>query len=202
MAARRMAAEERRQQIAEIAAELFAKRGFNGVTTREIARRARVNEALLFRHFPTKEALYTEIIDRKLRMRPEEIDLFAAADGDDEEVFRRAAELMIREVKADDTLLRLMLYSALEDHRLASVFLKGWTTRLFDHLAAYIDRRVAAGSFRAVNPAIAVRAFVGMVFHFILNEELFQLPRRFKVPRREAIEAFVEIFLGGMRRRT
>ena len=160
-----------------------------------------LSEALLFRHFPTKEALYTEIIDHKLRTWPEEIELAGAATGDDVAVLRSVAELMIREAEADDTLLRLMLYSALEDHRLASVMLKGRTTRLFDYLASYIDKRVRDGAFRPVKPAIAVRAFVGMIFHFILTQELFQVPARFKVRKREAIEVFIEIFLGGIRRK-
>ena len=54
----RHSAADRRQQILQAAMGLFARRGFNGTTTREIARRARVNEAIIFRHFPSKEDLY------------------------------------------------------------------------------------------------------------------------------------------------
>jgi TetR/AcrR family transcriptional regulator len=201
MVFKRLTAPERRQQIANIAATLFARRGFDGVTTREIARRARVSEAILFRHFPTKEALYTEIIDQKIRMRPEDVDLAAAEAEEDAEVFRGVARMMIEEVEQDDTFLRLMLYSALEDHRLASVFLKSRTSLLFDHLSAYIARRMRDGAFKAMKPQIAVRAFVGMVFHFIMLQVLFRVPKRFAVSKREAIDRFVEIFLDGMRRK-
>ena len=62
MAARRLSSEERRQQIADAAASLFARKGFAGVTTRQIARRARVNEAILFRHFPTKDAILQAVM--------------------------------------------------------------------------------------------------------------------------------------------
>ncbi|MGE5145195.1 MAG: helix-turn-helix domain-containing protein [Candidatus Eiseniibacteriota bacterium] len=41
---------------------LFARKGFVGTTTREIAAAAGVSEALVFRHFPTKAALYAEIV--------------------------------------------------------------------------------------------------------------------------------------------
>jgi len=63
--ATRMAAVDRRQQIVSVASELFSKNGFNGTTTKEIADRAGVSEAIIFRHFPTKQALYSAIIDFK-----------------------------------------------------------------------------------------------------------------------------------------
>jgi AcrR family transcriptional regulator len=49
----RIPAEERRQQILELATELFARQGYQGTTTRQIAQQVHVNEAIIFRHFPT-----------------------------------------------------------------------------------------------------------------------------------------------------
>jgi len=60
----RLPAEERRVAIVEAAKPLFARHGFAGTTTRQIARAAGVSEALLFQHFPSKAALYREILDR------------------------------------------------------------------------------------------------------------------------------------------
>ena len=48
----RLPAPDRRRQILAVAMELFARRGFRGTTTRQIAERAGVNEAIVFRHFP------------------------------------------------------------------------------------------------------------------------------------------------------
>ncbi len=62
MARAKLDGEERRRSIVESAVPLFAHRGFAGTTTREIARRAGVSEALLFQHFPSKAALYREIL--------------------------------------------------------------------------------------------------------------------------------------------
>jgi TetR/AcrR family transcriptional regulator len=64
--ARRLSAEDRRRQIVHAAIELFARKGFDGTTTREIAQAAGVSEALIFRHFPTKHDLYRAIIDHKM----------------------------------------------------------------------------------------------------------------------------------------
>lgn len=60
----RLDSEERRKAIVEAAMPLFARKGFAGTTTKEIARAAEVSEALVFQHFPSKAALYQEIIGR------------------------------------------------------------------------------------------------------------------------------------------
>lgn len=62
MARKRLASEERRQAIVDAARPLFARKGFDAATTREIARAAGVSEALVFQHFPSKAALYHEIL--------------------------------------------------------------------------------------------------------------------------------------------
>ena len=60
-----MAGEKRRLQILSVAVRLFSQRGFRGTTTKEIAHAAGVSEAIIFRHFATKDDLYTAIIDLK-----------------------------------------------------------------------------------------------------------------------------------------
>ncbi len=56
----RLSGQERRQQIIEKAAEVFAVRGAQGTRTRDIAVAANINEALIYRHFASKEELYRE----------------------------------------------------------------------------------------------------------------------------------------------
>src|SRR5579884_855576 len=62
MAMIRLDSDERRRAIVRAAVPLFARKGFAGTTTRELAEAAGISEALLFRHFPSKELLYREIL--------------------------------------------------------------------------------------------------------------------------------------------
>lgn len=59
----RLSADERRQAILDAAFPLFAERGFDAVTTKQIAKAARVSEALLYRHFPSKAALHGALLE-------------------------------------------------------------------------------------------------------------------------------------------
>lgn len=58
----RLDAASRRQAIVDAALPLFARKGFARTTSKEIAEAARVSEALVFKHFPSKAALYEEIM--------------------------------------------------------------------------------------------------------------------------------------------
>src|SRR5262245_58634944 len=59
----RLPSEQRRAAIIRAVRQVFAERGFHGTTTRELAKAAGVSEALLFKHFPHKEALFTAMQD-------------------------------------------------------------------------------------------------------------------------------------------
>ena len=54
----KLSSEERRAAIVHAVRRVFAEKGFDGTTTRALAEAAGVSEALLYRHFPNKEALY------------------------------------------------------------------------------------------------------------------------------------------------
>lgn len=61
---RRLPAAERRAQLLETAATLFAERGYAGATTAELARAAGVTEPIIYRHFSSKRDLFIALIDR------------------------------------------------------------------------------------------------------------------------------------------
>lgn len=58
----RLRAEERRRQLLETAAEVFAQRGFHGTTTRALADAAGITEPILYQHFDNKLDLFTTLI--------------------------------------------------------------------------------------------------------------------------------------------
>ena len=127
----RIPAEERRQQILDLATELFARQGYQGTTTRQIAQQVRVNEAIIFRHFPTKEELYWAVIENQIRIRAGRARLEArlAAGGSDRDVLTAIAEELL---SRDATLSRLLLYTALENHELTHRFFR-------THVAAVVQ---------------------------------------------------------------
>lgn len=67
----RLTSDLRREQILEAAKRCFALYGYAGTTTKSVARAASISEGLLFKHFPTKAALYAEILAEECEADPE-----------------------------------------------------------------------------------------------------------------------------------
>ena len=196
----RVTAPERRQLIIQAALTLFSQKGFRGTTTREIAREAGVSEATIFKHFATKETLYSAIIDAKARA--EEVLAAAsqaAAARDDAGVLTAVATTILSRVEKDPTFMRLLLYSALEGHALSEMFFSTQVRRTHLFLADYIASRIQEGAFRAVDPLLAARGFIGTVIHYLLIHEIFGVPRPAHASSGEVIALYVEIFLKGLR---
>ena len=160
---RSASARDRQASLIVAAASLFAAKGFNGTTTKEIAKAAGVSEALVFKYFPTKRTLYGAILAEKVTVNEllEAVEV-AAKKHDDHRVFTMIASYRIRP-GVDSTLLRLLLFSALEGHELSEMFFGKHHKVFYDHLAAYIRTRIEDGAFRPVDPLLAARAYIGMV---------------------------------------
>jgi len=200
----RMAAEDRRQQIIEVAVRLFSQKGFRGTTTKEIAMAAGVNEAIIFRHFATKSDLYAAIIDQKANsggMQTLQLSLAEAMErNDDRQVFETMAFHVLEFHERDDTAMRLLLYSALEGHELAEMITRNYISKTHQQLAEYVRKRIAAGAFRRVEPIMAVRCFMGMVIGQVMNKKFFQRAGGviLDITNRQAAERFTDLFLASM----
>ena len=199
---RKLPAADRRRQIIEVAMALFSAKGFDGTTTREIARAAGVSEAIIFRHFATKEDLYAAIIDFIIQGHCEEFyaELNQAMEArDDAAVFETLAFRILETHKEQPALLRLLLYSSLEGHKLSQLFMVSQVRPIYELLSGYIRQRAREGAFRKADALILVRGFLGMVSHHSLITLIYGDSFLRKSNRKMAQE-FSRIFLQGVRK--
>jgi TetR/AcrR family transcriptional regulator len=196
----RLRTPERRAQIVETAMRCFAERGFEGTTTRMLARAAGVSEGLIFRHFPTKRSLYRAIIERRIAEGPAGMMPAEAADrNDDRAVLTSIASTLVARVSQDPSFMRLMFYSALEGAPLSRMFYQARVRRVRSFLASYLERRMKAGALRVADPVAAAGAFMGMVANYIQQKHLFRVPvSRLGVD--DLVRTWVDLFLEGLKR--
>lgn len=203
-----MKGDERREQILQTAVDLFSQKGFKGTTTKEIAAKAGVSEAMVFRHFATKDELYSAILHNKgcqdgVHKFPwEENDVLRKAmeDKDDLAVFYNIAFDALNKHQNEAGFMRLLFYSALEEHELAERFFGEFITRIYVFIGGYIEERQRDGAFRQFDPRIAVRSFLGMMIHHSLNNILWDKKRRLlDISNEEAARNFAEILVRGIK---
>lgn len=198
---RRMSAEGRRLQILKVAADLFSMRGYNGTTTKEIAESVGVSEAIVFRHFGTKQELYRAVLDYKAEEAIKHIwteSIEAMRRKDDRAFFELLAKEILLFHHKDATLLRLLYYCALEGHELAERFYNTAVRSARDRLAEYIAERIKDGVFRRQDAATAARIFLGMVGNYAVTRELFQWSDVRDLSVEAAAEEIATVFLHGM----
>jgi AcrR family transcriptional regulator len=197
----RIPAEDRRQQIIDVARELFAGRGFEGTTTRELAEHAGINEALIFRHFPTKEDLYWAVLENMIQMRgtKDRLREHTSAGMSDRETFISIGqEILNRSI----LLTRLLFYSVLEKHELSERFFKTHVIAYHEIVAEYIRTGIKAGRFKTMDPILAARAFIGMFSYHFQIQELFGGKQYQHFEVQEVVPGLVDIWLEGMQPRS
>jgi AcrR family transcriptional regulator len=196
----RLPSSDRKKQILNVATELFAGHGYNGVTTRQIAEAAGITEAIVFRHFESKEELYWEVLSLKSaaqdwKKRLEEI---LSSDMEALEMLATIARERLEQNAQDPAKIRLLMFSALENHRLSERFYKLHIAELYEMIATFIRNQMEEGKLRRFDPLIAARSFVGMVFHHSLVQELMGGNKYQSFDIAEVSRTMAEIWLGGM----
>lgn len=147
----RMTSDLRRQLILSAAKRCFARNGFAGTTTKSVAAAAAISEGLLFKHFPSKAALYAEILAEECEADPDFANLLgqepstatlielvkgmvdhfvAVSDGSDQEEAQR---------------MRLMTTSLLDDGEFARLLYDKIGGLIGPVFTASIESAVAAG---------------------------------------------------------
>lgn len=202
MVKKRLNAEQRCAQIVKIAIKLFSQKGFKGTTTREIAKRAGISEAIIFKHFAKKEDLYSAIIDMQCNDKLGQSILMKKLEGKKgRDIFKEIAAFLIQKHLKDPTFMKLLMFSALERHKLSDIFIKTRSLEILDYMAKHIKNLISKGSFKNIDAHLAARAFLGMVLHYTMAQEVYGMKKFFKMPVNKVVDTFADIFFEGMERR-
>lgn len=197
----RLSAEERRLNLIEAAIELFSRKGFSGTTTKEVAASAGVTEAIVFRHFATKQDLYTAILEHRIGAENVEAWLARAQEfmdaRDDEGLFRFVVTEIIGICRKEPRFERLVLFAALEGHELA-VMHGELAAPIAQRFLEYIVRRQRAGALRKGDPNAFLMAIAGFAKQYAAHKYLYRTCES-PVSDEAAIDTFIGILMNGAR---
>jgi TetR/AcrR family transcriptional regulator, transcriptional repressor of aconitase len=196
MATVRLDSDERRKAIVAAALPLFARKGFAGTTTRELAEAASISEGLLFKHFPSKKHLYGEILHLGCEGDPA-LERLASLEPSTFTLVRMTHYMVryfLQATEADrverDWRLRLVLHSFLEDGEYARELFDTIFERVHPLFAASIAAAAAAGDL-ILGPVASANGFwfghhVAAMIAFVF------LPARACLPYQGTLASLVE----------
>ena len=161
-ASTRGAAEER---ILTTAAALFAQFGYNGVSTREIAGSAEVNEVTIYRHYPRKRDLYLAVLSaavERVHLRGDLLTRLARAESG-KAALAEAFNLITTALSEEPQLLRLLAYSALELSEELDPLLRNHLGEQIEVIARYLEPWIERGELRCANGRTLALTLIAIV---------------------------------------
>lgn len=195
---KRLKASERRATIIAVARVLFSDKGYHGVSVDEIASRLGVSPAILYRHFPSKEALYEAVLDEIACKRENYVDVVVGSDGNFEDVLRGITRIYVDSVSRDPDYLRMELHSALDGSAATRQFFENrW--RPFIDLIEFTLGGLPPGRRRPhLRPRIAALAFQGMIREALYAKCIFRSPRYSDIELPALCDQLVDLFLASL----
>ena len=162
-------------RILASAAGMFANFGYNGVSTRDIATSAGVNEVTIYRHYPRKRDLYVAVLSAELKEVKLRGDLLAriAEAKDARTAVARTFELIAATLTERQDLLRLMQYSALELGDDVDPLLRRHLGELIEVIARYLEPWVNKGDLRCMSAKALVLSLVAIILSHRSLHRLF-----------------------------
>jgi TetR/AcrR family transcriptional regulator len=197
----RLPASDRRRQLLATARDFFSRKGFDGATTKEIAAAAGVTEAIIFRHFSSKQALYTAVLDD-----------YHACGGfaecmaewqafmdrkDDEGLIRSMVQRIIESYRCDQRQHRILMFAALEGHEIGLEHNRQLSLPVYEMLRQYVTRRQRVGAIVECDPGAIIGAVAGMASHYGMMTGMFGFGAGADDPK--VATAFVRILMSGIR---
>lgn len=163
-------------RIMAAATVLFASAGYSGVSTRDIALRAGVNEVTIYRHHPRKRDLYRAVLEAELKQVTLRGDLLArlveAKDGS--AALARTFELISETLSRRPALLRLLQFSILESSPDFEQLLRNYLAELVEVIARYLEPWIRDGARRGDGSRGVVLALVSFAACHGILHNIFQ----------------------------
>lgn len=185
-----------RERLLRAASALFSVKGYHGTSTRDLAKRAHVNETTIFRLFKSKKDLYVSVLERHVG-RSDDLDwlqLLLQSSADEETVLTALVNRLQQLLRPES--LRLILFAALENPELLRKYFRSRTLHFCDVLGSHIQRRIECGSLRNLDPQLMGRAFVAMVTYHHAFLELMGVPELSQDPS-QWLKTYTSLWLHG-----
>lgn len=188
-------AEDTRARILAAAKAIYEQNGTRGTTTREVAERAGVNEATLFRHFGNKHALLVAMRESACPLAVFK-SVLASLSGDLRSNLRAIAQSMVEFMHARRA---LMCISLAEDAQAANVpqeSVPEWRgpMEIMQRLESFLAEQIRLGHIRGDAHRLAAY-FMGMCFSYVIARKIWD---SYSIKEAD-LDCLVDIFLNGVK---
>ena len=192
----RLSGPERKESILSAAQGLFAHKGFHGVSVDEIARSANVSPAIIYRHFDSKQTLYTAVLEKFSCQRQSYVDTIVNHGTNFEDALAGMTHVYIENIAQNPDILRIELYSLLEGNPATLAFFQNRWKSFTDYIEFGLNETLPYSiPHREITILSAGLMFQGMVREALIQKCLQPQDRLVDVSLHELSYELVTLFL-------
>ncbi|HET9468487.1 MAG TPA: TetR/AcrR family transcriptional regulator [Vicinamibacterales bacterium] len=166
MARPKAPAPDTRKRILAAACDEFGANGFAATTVDRIARRARVNKAMIYYHFPNKRALYTCIIRDVFAPITERVRIAMADEATPEKKLAQLIDTIVRSIDESTHFLPIFLREIADGGAHLGPEELGLLAGMFATVSGVIVDGAKQKAFQPVHPALAHFTLIGPLVMF------------------------------------
>jgi AcrR family transcriptional regulator len=192
-----------RERILEAALNMVGAHGLNALSMDELATRAEVSRATLYRLFPGKAPLFLSLIRKYSPLEPVGEVILKMRDRPPEVVMPEIARTVYRSVYGSGAsrfgVVRALFFEATSLSPDAEVAVRDALGVIVGSLGAYLMNQMASGRLRPMHPLLALQSFVGPVFFHLLTRDVAERVLGLDLDGEQAVTELVENWLRGMK---
>jgi AcrR family transcriptional regulator len=193
--------ESRRQQIIDGALQVFASKGFEKATNKDIAAASEVGSpGLIYHYFKDKSDLFRQVLEQRipmLQLLSHSEEMMTLPPREALTVFATTFLKIVDNPNAI-ALTKLMLSEAVRHPLIADMINTIGPGRGFGFLTQYLAKQMDAGVLKRMDTGAAARCFIGPLIAFVLTREVFPQPDAQTLKPETMVTTIVEVFLQGM----
>lgn len=194
-------ADARPDEVLDAAMAVFAERGFAATKVEDIAKRAGVSKGTVYLYFASKEALIEGIIKRAVAPIAEgALPQIAQFEGDPRLPITMLLKALAQLLSDPDRLVipRLFLREGMNMPAIADIYRRDVLDLAIPALTGLVQRGVAGGYLRKVDPELTVRSIVGPVVAHVALSEVFDVRPHDGMAIDRLIDNHLDILFGGL----
>lgn len=160
-------------RILDAAEQLFAVKGFDGVTVRDIAEQAHVNVAMINYYFGNKDDLYLGIVESYLESLSIELEKVLRQEKDPRLRIKMYIDCYVDSLFTKAQSAQLLLRSEFQDNANIEKFVSKYFAKNQLRLEETIIEGIQAGYFIPVDPKLTVVSLIGMTLWYFAGAPIF-----------------------------
>ncbi len=197
----RRRAEARPDEVLDAALELFIDKGFSATRVEDVAKRAGISKGSVYLYFPSKEALLEGLVRRAVAPVADNVlGILSGFEGDPRPAIE-AALCLLAERMNDPKLFavpKVVMREAVVAPAIAEMYRHEVLDRAIPMVAGLIERGIADGYLRPVDPELTVRSVVGPILTHMLLAEVFGIVPPGGIDMKALINNHLSILFDGL----